>query len=169
MSWFCVSNNDKHFIVYIFVWYWITFTVSRSYCYNCVILNLKLPINLLHYNHGFCVWINLFWLCSDWHKFNIVIHSQNLSTCLSFDIFFCNILWFIIEKTMWVPRPSHTSHINLIFLILRIVNYNTWNSSTHSWSSNAWESIRAFSREISLSIDIAHSSISWLSWSLLRF
>jgi hypothetical protein len=171
LCWLSISHNNEHFIIDIFIRYWISFTISWSNCNDCVILNLKLPISLLYNNHWFCILIDFFRLRPYRHKLNIIIYSQNLPTCLCFNIFFCNIFRFIVKKSMRISWPCYTSHINFILLIEQgIIKNQSLHTTTHGKSSNTWEASRALCRQVLLSIAIAQiDSCACLSWSFLSF
>jgi len=129
-----VSNNNKHFVIHVFVWDGVAVAVSRCVRHDRIVLNLELAYKLseclvlprsvlvltilLSYNdHGLGCFINVFWLCPNGHKFNIITNSQNFTTSLSFDVFLGNILGFVIEKTMRVSRPGDTPHVDFVFLL----------------------------------------------------
>ena len=171
MSWLSISHNNEHFIIDIFIRNWVSIAISWSNCDNCVILNLKLPISLLYNNHRLGIWINFFRLRPYRHKLNIIINSQYLSTCLCFNILFCNIFGFIIKKSMRISRPSYTSHIYFILLIKHGISKNhSLYSPAHGRSSYTLEAISTFRRQVLLSVAIAQiQSCACLAWSLLSF
>ena len=87
-----VSDNDKHFVVYVLVWYRVAFFIARCLGNNCVILDLEATILLLHNDHRLGIFIDLFRLCPDGDKLNIIVDPENLTTSLGLNILLGNVL-----------------------------------------------------------------------------
>jgi len=82
-------------------------------------------------NHWFSSFINIFRFGSNRNKLYIIIDSEYLSSSLSFNIFLCNILAFIIEQAMGVSTPSDTSHIN--FILGKLGHLHNLFTDSFSW------------------------------------
>ena len=167
LSWFCVSNNDKHLIVDILIWNRVSFRISWCFGNKRIIKYLKLTTGLSDDNHRFGISINVLWSCSYRHKLNIIVDSQDLASSLRLDVLLGNVLRLIIEQTMRITWPSHTSHVNFI-LFLPLLN-NLTISSIHQCilttilQLSFWVS-RTFLYFLGYLVTIGPSKLKW--WSL---
>lgn len=115
LSRFRVSYHNEHLVIHIFVRDRLTIAVPWCLGDDSVVLNLKSTVLLAHNDHWLSLWIYFFRFCADWDEFNIVFDSQYFATSLSFDVLLRYIFRLIIEQAVWVPRPSNTAHVHLIF------------------------------------------------------
>jgi hypothetical protein len=65
LSRFGVSDNNKHLVIDVFIWYRVAFFIPRRLSHYGVILHLELTIPLLDYDHRFGLPIDFFGLCPD--------------------------------------------------------------------------------------------------------
>ena len=72
---------------------------------------------MAYYDHWLSCFINILWLGSDRHEFNIVIDSENLASCLCFDVLLGDVLGLVIKETMGISGPSDAAHVDFILLL----------------------------------------------------
>lgn len=121
LSRLCVSDDHKHFVVDVLVWYRIAFFIPRGLSDYCVILNLELSFALPNDDHGLGGLIDLFRLSPYADKLDIIVDSQYLTASLSFYILLGDVLRLVIEETVRISRPSYAPHVNLVLRLLLLL------------------------------------------------